>query len=79
MFGTASYAGKTGGGGKAPLVNRLRLAEILNRHPQSRVTIKAEEGVRHGTVVLLLDIVRDAGFPGVGIGTHIKSATGGAE
>ncbi|MBD3336210.1 MAG: hypothetical protein GF355_11905 [Candidatus Eisenbacteria bacterium] len=77
----ATEAGATFVDGEAVPLPELkrRLAEILNRHPQSRVTIKAEEGVRHGRVVLLLDIVRDAGFPGVGIGTHIKSGADGAE
>ncbi|MBU1699337.1 MAG: biopolymer transporter ExbD [Candidatus Eisenbacteria bacterium] len=48
-----------------------RLLEILAADPQSRVMIKAEAGVRHGEVVWILDIVRDTGFPGVGIGTQI--------
>jgi biopolymer transport protein ExbD len=38
--------------------------------PERRVLIKAEAGVTHGEVVRLLDIVREAGFPGVGIGTE---------
>ena len=50
---------------------KSRLAEVLRQDPQSRVMIKAEEGVRHGRVVLLLDIVREAGFRGVGIGTQM--------
>ncbi len=48
-----------------------RLREILTDDRASRVVIKAETGVRHGEVVWLLDIVRDAGFTGVGIGTHL--------
>lgn len=50
------------------------LAESLRAwregHPQGEVTIKAEAGVEHGRVVAVLDVVREAGFPGVGIGTH---------
>jgi biopolymer transport protein ExbD len=53
-----------------------RLEEILRRDPNSRVMIKAEKTVQHGQVVTLLDIVRDAGFKGVGIGTQIKRSEG---
>lgn len=49
------------------------LAAILAERPDSRVTIKAETSVEHGQVVRLLDIVREAGFPGVGIGTRLGS------
>ena len=41
---------------------------------ESSVMIRAETGVQHGEVVRALDIVRDAGFPGVGIGTHLGNA-----
>ena len=51
---------------------KRRLLEILRDDPESRVMIKAERGVQHGQVVLLLDIVREAGFRGVGIGTHME-------
>jgi biopolymer transport protein ExbD len=51
---------------------KSRLQEILREDPQSRVMIKAEKDVLHGEVVLLLDIVRDAGFRGVGIGTQME-------
>jgi biopolymer transport protein ExbD len=51
---------------------KSRLQEILRKDPQSRVMIKAEKDVLHGEVVLLLDIVRDAGFRGVGIGTQME-------
>lgn len=50
---------------------KSELTRILEEDPDARVMIKAEAGVDHGEVVRLLDIVRDAGFPGVGIGTHI--------
>jgi len=53
---------------------KSRLRAILRADPQSRVMIKAAERVEHGQVVLLLDIVRDAGFPGVGIGTRMKQS-----
>ena len=47
-----------------------RLAESGDRG----ILVKAESGVTHGRVVELLDIVRDAGFGGVGIGTHAGTA-----
>ncbi len=49
---------------KAALVARLAAAG------DQGILVKAESGVTHGRVVELLDIVRDAGFAGVGIGTH---------
>ncbi len=61
-----------------PQIKR-RLQTLLAEEPQSRVTIKAEAGVPHGEVVRLLDIVRDAGFRGVGIGTHLGSHSSGNE
>lgn len=51
---------------------KSRLQGILRADPESRVMLKAERGVPHGQVVLLLDIVRTAGFRGVGIGTHME-------
>jgi biopolymer transport protein ExbD len=46
------------------------LTDLHAASPERRVLIKAEAGVTHGEVVRLLDIVREAGFPGVGIGTE---------
>jgi biopolymer transport protein ExbD len=51
---------------------KSRLEAVRAEDPAARVMIKAEGGVDHGEVVRLLDIVRDSGFPGVGIGTHIQ-------
>jgi biopolymer transport protein ExbD len=48
-----------------------RLKDLLAADPGSQVMLKAEEEVSHGRVVRLLDIVRDAGFKGVGFGTQI--------
>lgn len=48
-----------------------RLQGVVAERPESQITIKAEESVEHGRIVRLLDIVRDAGFRGVGIGTEI--------
>lgn len=53
---------------------KSRLQAILRADSQSRMMIKAAENVQHGQVVRLLDIVRDAGFPGVGIGTQMQPA-----
>ena len=53
---------------------KSRLVERRASQPDGRVMIKAEAGVDHGEVVRLLDIVRSAGFPGVGIGTHTRPA-----
>ena len=49
-----------------------RLRALQSERPNERVLIKAEAGVDHGEVVELLDLVRDAGFPGLGIGTHTQ-------
>jgi biopolymer transport protein ExbD len=54
-----------------------RLESLRSADPGSRVMIKAEAGVQHGDVVRILDMVREAGFPGVGIGTHIQNTGGG--
>jgi biopolymer transport protein ExbD len=48
-----------------------RLEQIRMADPGSQITIKAETAVPHGQVVWLLDIVRSAGYKGVGIGTHL--------
>ncbi len=60
--------------------DRLEMAQLEERLPLARetdpsrgVTVKAEAAVPHGDVVHVLDLVRDAGFPGVGIGTHLTA------
>jgi len=58
---------------------KAHLEAILRKDPQSRVMIKAETDVHHGDVVRLLDIVREAGFPGVGIGTEMENTAPGAK
>lgn len=50
-----------------------RLVSLRDTDPQAQVVLKAESDVHHGTVVALLDIVRECGFPGVGIGTYVHS------
>lgn len=55
-----------------------RLQDMLAKDPGSQVMLKAEEEVSHGRVVRLLDIVRDAGFKGVGFGTQIGQPSGNA-
>lgn len=49
---------------------RAQLSALLAEDAGRQVLVKAEAGVTHGRVVELLDIVRSAGFTGVGIGTH---------
>jgi biopolymer transport protein ExbD len=60
--------------GEPTEMSRLKegLARILASDPRARIMIKAESGVQHGEVVRILDLVRETGFPGVGIGTHIQ-------
>ncbi|GJM44310.1 MAG: hypothetical protein DHS20C21_11520 [Gemmatimonadota bacterium] len=50
---------------------RDRLLAARQEDPQGRIVIQAEASVDHGTVVDLLDLVRDVGFPGVTVGTHL--------
>ena len=50
---------------------KQRLKGLVSESPESQITIKAEESVQHGRIVRLLDIVRDSGFRGVGIGTEM--------
>jgi biopolymer transport protein ExbD len=47
-----------------------RLREILAESPESSIVLKAESSVEHGRIVALLDVIRTAGFSGVGIGTR---------
>ena len=49
---------------------KRKLVQSREEAPEREILIKAEGGVDHAEVVFLLDLVRDAGFPGVGIGTH---------
>lgn len=52
---------------------KSHLVTIHSEEPAQGLLIKAEAGVRHGQVVRVLDIVRDAGFPGIGLGTKMTS------
>jgi biopolymer transport protein ExbD len=56
---------------------KSRLQGILAEDSEKRVMIKAESGVQHWEVVRLLDIVREAGFPGVGLGTRLTPSPEG--
>ncbi len=49
---------------------KRRLREKRDDAPNDRILLKADAAVEHGEVVLILDIVRGAGFAGVGIGTQ---------
>jgi len=48
------------------------LRDLRTQDPDATIMIKAETGAKHGNVVGLLDLVREAGFPGVGIGTEMR-------
>lgn len=48
------------------------LKELHTETPDQRVLLKAEDAVPHGTIVRILDAVRNSGFQGVGIGTHMS-------
>ena len=64
------------GGEETPMPElKGRLLEILAGDSSSRVMIKAEAGVPHGDVVWVLDIVRDAGFPGSPFGQSTRDIT----
>ena len=52
---------------------KSHLVAIHSEEPAQGLLIKAEAGVQHGQVVRVLDIVRDAGFPGIGLGTKMTS------
>jgi biopolymer transport protein ExbD len=61
----------------APITFEQLSAKLNSAHehrPQDQVMIEAEEGVRHGQVVKLLDAVREAGFKGVSIGVRTPLA-----
>ncbi len=51
---------------------RGRLDEIHRQDAQARVMLKADENATHGQVIRVVDVVRDAGFGGIGIGTEMK-------
>ncbi|MBC8366816.1 biopolymer transporter ExbD [bacterium] len=49
---------------------KARLLAFRENNPESGALLNAESGVEHGRVVELLDIIREAGFPGVSLGTR---------
>ena len=53
-----------------------RLEAVLAADPDSRVMLKAEAAAKHGDVIRMLDIVRESGFQGIGIGTQIQNIMG---
>ncbi len=56
---------------------KRHLTGLLEADSDAKVMIRAETGVAHGEVVKALDIVREAGFAGVGIGTHVETVPTG--
>jgi biopolymer transport protein ExbD len=53
-----------------------KLAALVKTQHDSRIMVKAEAAARHGDVVHLLDLVREAGFSGVSIGTEVPIGEG---
>lgn len=51
------------------LGDRLRALRVAS--PDERVVLKAESEVVHGRVVELLDLIREAGYPGVSLSTEV--------
>ena len=47
-----------------------RLAAFHTSHPEARVRLDAEAEAQHGHVIELLDMIREAGFVGVGLGAE---------
>lgn len=62
--------------GQATDLDRLQkqLADLAAKSPGGQAMIQAEAGVRHGDVVRVLDMIREAGFAGVGIGTQFPQS-----
>jgi biopolymer transport protein ExbD len=52
------------------------LQELREFDEDAEILLEAESGAQHGEVVRLLDKVREAGFPGVAIGTRIRAMEG---
>jgi biopolymer transport protein ExbD len=52
------------------------LQRLLEADEEAEILLEAEAGAKHGEVVRLLDAVRDAGFPGVAIGTRLRLPEG---
>jgi biopolymer transport protein ExbD len=53
------------------------LRDKASDDPNARVLLNAEAEARHADVVRLLDLVREAGFRGVNLGTEIPRFEGG--
>jgi biopolymer transport protein ExbD len=52
------------------------LRRLLEVDEDAKILLEAESGAEHGEVVRLLDAVREAGFSGVAIGTHMRVPEG---
>jgi biopolymer transport protein ExbD len=68
--------------GDAP-VEESELLSILRKqaqaNPGSKVLLQAEAATRHADVVRILDLIREAGFAGVSIGTEMRAFQRGVE
>ncbi len=49
-----------------------RLQAITARDSSARVVLSAEAEARHGDVIRLVDLIREAGFAGLGLGTELR-------
>jgi biopolymer transport protein ExbD len=47
-----------------------RLAAFRTSHPEASVRLDAETQAQHGQVIEVLDMIREAGFAGVGLGAE---------
>ena len=47
-----------------------RLAAFRTSHPESKIRLDAETEAQHGHVIEVLDMIREAGFAGVGLGAE---------
>ena len=53
-----------------------RLKERVEQNPEGKVMLNAEASSRHADVVRMLDLVREAGFVGLSLGTEVVPPVG---
>ncbi len=61
---------------KATLLSALSALHAADS--ERRVRVNAEAEVQHGEIVFLLDQIRESGFAGAAIGTHVSTAASGS-
>ncbi len=57
----------------------LRVTAILNKEPQRKVLVKADQNVNYGKVMAAMVLLQKAGAPSVGLVTQDKAAKNGLE